>query len=293
MLAYYILTMRSHTFFSYVEPRKVAHQIITVREDVSSEMIQDLGCIKLENEEAIRYASTWARDGKATAEKSRRMFRMDDGESTPERDLNYKNFDVMITALAMQLVRDDLVRSKDHLAIEAMDNIMITVETDDKSLTMAERVYRESQGPSWFMEQLYYKGITDNVVRGGSKTVNMLKVAENFFDARLVIAKEASKLLSLQSMQNRHYYKMIKDYGGFQKLDMSSGVPKITFIDLDLQAIEDAKVAAEDAALKATELAKKALEESRIPALELKEIAVSNVVMDADDFDSGSGPMMM
>jgi hypothetical protein len=32
--------------FAYLtEPRKIAHQIVTVREDVSAEIIQDLGCI--------------------------------------------------------------------------------------------------------------------------------------------------------------------------------------------------------------------------------------------------------
>lgn len=110
------------------EPRKIAHQIITVREDISGEMIQDLGCVQLENEEAIRYSQTWAREGIDFAEKSRKATRMtDQAESTPVRDSNYCDFDVMITTLALQLVRDDLVRSKDDLAIQIMDDLMIKV----------------------------------------------------------------------------------------------------------------------------------------------------------------------
>ena len=69
---------------------------------------------------------------------------------------------------------------------------------------------------------------------------------ESIFAARLSIAKEASKLLSMQNMQNRQYYKMIKDHGGFQKLDMSN-TPKMKFIDLDARDLADAKEEADEA----------------------------------------------
>ena len=277
----------THLSYLYSEPRKIAHQIITVREDVSSEMIQDLGCVKLENEEAIRYAQCLARDGLATAEKSRRMTRMrEEGESTPVRDGNYMDFDCLITTLAMQLVRDDLVRTKDHAAIKVMDDLTIKLGTDDDTRTMLERVQHESQGPRTFLEQLYYKGITEGVVKSGTKTVNILRVAENLFDTRLAIAKEASKLLSLQSLQNRHYYKMIKDYGGFQKLDMSSGVPVMRFVNLDTQALEDAKEAAEEA----LELSKA----KEIETAKVEEVVVVEEVSVPDRYDiDSSGPMMM
>lgn len=276
-----------------LEPRKIAHQIITVREDVSGEMIQDLGCVRLENEEAVRYASTWARDGIAVAEKSRKITRMrEQDESTPIRDGNYMDFDIMITTLAMQLVRDDLVRTKDNLAIEVMDELSIKMDTDDDTRTMLERVLHESQGPRSYLEQLYHRGITDGVKKSGPKTVNILKVAENLFDTRLAIAKEASKLLSLQSLQNRHYYKMIKDCGGFKKLDMSSGVPKITLVDLDLRAVEDAKADAEEA----IELTKKALSDSIALELRERELSLASEALariECDNNFGSSGPMMM
>lgn len=285
------LTFRVHTILPE-EPRKIAHQIITVREDVSSEMIQDLGCIRLENEEAIRFASTWARDGRAAAEKSRKVTRMcEDDESTPKRDANYMDFNVMVSALAVQLVREELIRNKDTAALQIMDSLVTTIGGEDDSLTMEERLHQESHGPRSFMEQLYHRGIIGGITKSGLKTVNMLKVAESFFDARLAISKEASKLLSLQSMQNRHYYKMIKDHGGFQKLDMSSGVPKMRFVDLDLQAITDAQEAAADALTKST------AEDSAVipPAHDVETVApavVSEVIADEDTFGS-FGPMMM
>jgi predicted nucleotidyltransferase len=130
--------------------------------------------------------------------------------------------------------------------------------------------------------------------------VNVLKVAENLFDARLAIAKEASKILSQQSARNRHYYKMIKDNGGFQKLDLSGGVPKMKFIDLDAQALSDAKERAEATALElinkkaAMELEKvlKEKETSEDSEHNDNNESLPDNESDFDNFD-GSGPMMM
>jgi hypothetical protein len=288
--------MQSHLTSSLIlteEPRKIAHQIITVREDVSSEMIQDLGCIRLENEEAVRFASTWAREGRAAAEKSRKVTRMREyDESTPKRDINYMDFNVMVSALAVQLVREDLIRNKETAALHLMDELTTKLGDDDDSFTMEERLQQESHGPRSFMEQLYHKGVIGGVTKSGLKSVNMLKVAESFLDARLAISKEASKLISLQSMQNRHYYKMIKDHGGFQKLDMSSGVPKMRFVDLDLQALEDAKEEAAEALLKSTAESVPV----NAPATELETVApteFAEVAADSDISESYGGPMMM
>ena len=258
-------------------------------------MIQDLGSVRLENEEAIRYATTWAREGLASAERSRRMTRMtEESESTPCRNSNYVNFDVMITSLALQLVRDDLVRSKDDCAIQILDDLMIKLEVDDNSRSALERVLHDTHGPRSFMEQLYYRGITDGVTKNNGKVVNMLKVAENLFDARISIAKESAKLLSLQSLQNRQYYKMIKDYGGFQKLDMSS-TPKMKFIDLDARAIDEAKEDAEEQ-LEKTKAAAAAATMARIAENANSAFLATEVEKSSDSeagYSNSSGPMMM
>lgn len=256
-------------------------------------MIQDLGCIRLENEEAVRFASTWAREGRAAAEKSRRVTRMREyDESTPKRDVNYMDFNVMVSALAVQLVREDLIKNKETAALQLMDDLTTKLGDDDDSFTTEERMEQESHGPRSFMEQLYHKGIMGGVTKSGLKSVNMLKVAESFLDARLAISKEASKLLSLQSMQNRHYYKMIKDHGGFQKLDMSSGVPKMQFVDLDLQAIEDAKVEAAEALRKSN--AQNAPVIAPVDEVEtISSTELADVAAHSDTSGSFGGPMMM
>lgn len=286
-------------FLPILEPRKIANQIVTVREDVSCEMIQDLGCLQLENEEAIRYATTWARDGLPAAERSRRITRMNgQSESTPARDTNYMAFDMMITALAIQLVREDLVRNKDDLAIQVVDDLLKKMVTDDIERTALERVLHDTQGPRSFLEQLYYKGIIEGVTKSGTKTLNVLKVAENLFDARLSIGKAAAKLLSLQSTQNRQYYKMIKDHGGFQRLDMSKK-PVMKFIDLDARAVDEAR---EDAAL-ASQLevndesaaAAAAIAEQKALSDSSEKLEDSERDLPEEDtgYASSSGPMMM
>ena len=262
-------------------------------------MIQDLGCTRLENEEAIRFAYTWARDGHEAAEKSRKVTRIfEDDESTPKRDYNYMNFNVMLSALALELVRNDLIANKDHASIQVLDELTTTIGEDDDSATMKERCHHERFGPRSFMEQLYYKGVTVGVAKPGVKTINTLKVAESFLDARLVISREISKQLSLQSMQNRHYYKMIKDNGGFQKLDMSSGIPKITFIDLDQQAKEDSLLAAAEETERTLDVVKNEVSsgpisdvlENKSPPAPTNEDNTSN---DTSADTEQSGPMMM
>lgn len=226
----------------HIEPRRIAHQIITVREDVGSEIISDLGCIQLENEEAIRFACTWAKDGKDVAEKSRRVTRMCEyDESTPRRDINYNGFNNMISALAVQLVREELLKNKDTAALDLMDELTIKIGESDDSSTMKDRLHQANFGLRSFMERLYYRGVTDGIKKSGSKSVNALKVAESFLEARLAIAKEASKMISSQSVRNRHYYRMIKDHGGFQKLDSAGAPPKIRLVEIDLKAREEAK----------------------------------------------------
>ena len=252
-------------------------------------MIQDLGCIQLENDEAIRYASSWARDGLPTAEKYRKITRMTgQSESTPARDANYMAFNMMITALAIQLVKDDLRKNKDEGALEVVEALMIKMVVDDTQRSVLEKLLHDTQGPRSFLEQLYYRGVIDGVTKSGTKTVNILKVAENLFDARVSIAREASKLLSLQSLQNRHYYKMIKDYGGFQRLGMSN-TPKMKFIDLDARARDeknesDSKLAPEIPVVD-TQTTSKESDKGEEGAQETAE--------EGSTYSGSSGPMMM
>lgn len=80
-----------------LEPRKIAHQILTVREDVSGELIKDLGCIKNENREAIIYAENKLAHGVEVAEKKRNMVRMGYlAGSTPLREKTFASSELLV-----------------------------------------------------------------------------------------------------------------------------------------------------------------------------------------------------
>jgi hypothetical protein len=52
------ITKRTKSFYLHkLEPRKVASALLTVREDISSELLMDLRCITLENDNIKRYGS--------------------------------------------------------------------------------------------------------------------------------------------------------------------------------------------------------------------------------------------
>lgn len=102
-------------FFAFVttntEPRKLAHQILTIREGIGKEIIFDLKSIKNDNAEAVRYANQAVTDGPAEAEKKRRLTRMsNEGESTPLREKNFLDLSVLIINLAFDLVKGELAR---------------------------------------------------------------------------------------------------------------------------------------------------------------------------------------
>ena len=84
------------------EPRKIAHQIISVRENICNELMEDLGSVRNENNEAARIAGIWARESLEEAVKSRRPTRMSDqGSSTPHRDKNFYNIDLLVCFLSL------------------------------------------------------------------------------------------------------------------------------------------------------------------------------------------------
>merc|ERR1711998_108894 len=63
-------------YMQKLEPRKIAHRILTVREGVGKEMCKDLLSIPNSNAEVARYARTLVADGPIEAERSRRLTRI-------------------------------------------------------------------------------------------------------------------------------------------------------------------------------------------------------------------------
>ena len=70
LLFYVILTYYTTlhaTLIRYTEPRKVANQLITVRENVCEEIITDLFILQYENDDATIYATNYVSQGKEYA----------------------------------------------------------------------------------------------------------------------------------------------------------------------------------------------------------------------------------
>lgn len=83
-----------------LEPKKIAHRIVAVREDISNELMQDLCSIKLENQAAMKYANTWLTTSREEAETQRSMTRGGETEgSTPYRDRNFFECSVLVSLL--------------------------------------------------------------------------------------------------------------------------------------------------------------------------------------------------
>jgi len=72
-----------------IEPRKVAHQIVTVRDDISGELEQDLICLQCEHEETERVCQACLTQSREAAEKSRRAGYSVKSGSTPYRAHTY------------------------------------------------------------------------------------------------------------------------------------------------------------------------------------------------------------
>ena len=70
---------------------------MTVRENLANELMEDLGCIRNQNNEAIHVATVWLKDGYDIAQKSRREAHSPSGqESTPLRDRNFNIVNLLV-----------------------------------------------------------------------------------------------------------------------------------------------------------------------------------------------------
>ena len=78
------------------EPRKIAHKILAIREDISNELMEDFGCITLENKEAVKFANNRITSGVDYAEINRGATRYFDGGSTPLRGKTYREMSLMV-----------------------------------------------------------------------------------------------------------------------------------------------------------------------------------------------------
>ena len=200
---------------SMVEPRKVAHQIITIREGIGKELLTDLKSIPGENAEVIRYATQWMAEGgtRGPDEKNRRLTRMaNEGGATPLREKNYLDFTVLIINLAIDLVKGELSAlntPSSMAAINYLDEFIANVSISDKS-DPYERLEDERRAPRTLLEKLYYKSLTESMVVQGSATINLMKLSKQILDKKVAIAYDFSRIIRDLASYSRDYYKMIK-----------------------------------------------------------------------------------
>ena len=296
-----------------IEPRKLAHQLLTIRESVTAEMIADLACVKTENVEAMRYAHDKLEQGAEKAEKERRLTRMpesDSSESTPLRDRSYLEVDIIVTNFALEHVRMELAKQRDELGIVFLDDVLKELQNTDEKRTVLERLLSEFAAPREFIESVCVKGLELGVDR--STGLNALKIAERLLLARWAFALEANRILVEHDRHCRSYYKLIRDKGGFQTWSSRSGMQgraKVRVVDLQVEekleaeaavaareaeADAAARAAAEaEAQAQAQEAARRQRELEVAAELE-RAAAAAEAGPDEESFGSfGSGPVMM
>ncbi len=235
-----IKTPKMKSFYIHkLEPRKIASALLCVREDVSSELLADLRCVDLENEEVKRYAANCLSNGVEYAEKNRRLSRMAElgGSSTPLRDHSYKAMADLITAQAIAWLRED---DKAYgQGMKAIDEIQGSLETRFLALPPQERILGWYSQRLHFLEAVYLRGLTDRQEKYMVSKDEVYRTAQRMLLYRRVIGEEMGRIIAEQTQASRYFYKLIKDLGGFTKLDFS-GQPKIfTVEDAEDEAVDE------------------------------------------------------
>ena len=219
-----------------IQPRKIANQILEVRENICKELQLDIPCIRLENVEAVRYAKCVLEMGEEEALKTIKMTRSSTagGSSTPFRDRTYHEISVIITNFALEMVRQDLISNNDISGESYIEDYLEELKREEESRTVVERLLHEYTAPMKMMERLYSKGLVEGLnTKQQISSVNVLKIAQNFLDCRFAISLEISKLLEFELSTTRKFYRMIKDRGGFNKFDVSTG--NVRLVDLNAE----------------------------------------------------------
>ena len=167
----------------------------------------------------------------------------------------------MILNLAIDLVRSDLIHKglpstlpgtapKGGGDVEAtiryLDDFAGQFEfqtvVEDDFFPFATTVIEDKEKVSRsLLETLYYKGITekfyDDRTNDDVGTVNILKLARDLMEKRVIIARDMISILSVLIENDVGLFKMIQDRGGFKRFDMESK-PNFKIIDLEVERLE-------------------------------------------------------
>jgi hypothetical protein len=248
-------------YMADVSPRKIAHRIVSVRENLCEEIIEDLGSVRIANQQAITYAKALisGREEKGLLPISAGMGSA--GGSTPLRHKTFTYVVLLVTNLALDLVKAQLQADGDVGALELVDCVLGKVEGELQAMSPMERQLAEPTAPQRFLEELCYVGLTEGVKSTQEKyglgqqeqgvqrqQSNYLKVAQMVLDFRLSVATTSIRVLEAQLRENRQYYTLIKECGGVLSFQGKRLKPVLSVVNI---VEEERKDAAEAMAAKA------------------------------------------
>ena len=218
-----------------IDPRKIAHGILTIRESIGEELYKDLQSIPGSNAEAARYARCLMTEGLEAAEKSRRLTRLQhEGGSTPLREKSFQETQVLILNIALDLVKGELAKDGSESALESIKfleeftfNSTKSTRSDALEQLDEERLFHRT-----LLEQLHFRGITEGASSMINSNVNILALSQSLMSQRAAVARDLRKIIMQLQSTSRTYYKTIKDKGGFKKFDLDAR-PNFRVIDLD------------------------------------------------------------
>jgi hypothetical protein len=300
-------------YMETVEPRKIAHRIVAVRENIIEELIQDLGAVQLENAEAVRFAHAWIKGNREVAEKTRTLTRQQGGEdneggSTPLRDNTYSDVSLLLTNFALDLVKADLRAREDTGALLCIEQVLEKVTKDVDKLLALDKKLAIGRLPQALLEELCYRGLTEGATGGQGGQSNFLKLSQNVLQTRFALAMGSVRVLESLNRENKNYYRVIKEHGGFAKFaDPYKKKPELRIVNLQEEAAKEAAEAMASRARQGRERAaartrEKAVREEELEVVRLVEAAASWASMqyarkeEAEEsiFGGGSiGPIMM
>lgn len=292
-----------------LEPRKIANQLVAVREDISGEIMRDLGSIRLENAASVKFANMWITKDRKYAEEHRDITRSQDSGSTPLRFKNFCECSLLVTNVALELIRKDLEKKERKSELAAIDSVIVKIEDAINKADPLQRRILQAASPRTLVEELCYLGLTESMKEKTAAdsmkpSGAVMAVAQKLMDTRMAVALEACRILSTQSLYSRQYYKLIKDCGGFKKFDFKK--PEVSLVDLDAekrseeqQQKENNSKTTENLKESSTEVSYERKKEEKVVLTEIKESVDSKVETEKEEvelFDvdlEGFGPMFM
>eukprot|EP00981_Chlorochromonas_danica_P014508 scaffold8120_cov178-Ochromonas_danica.AAC.5 len=209
-----------------LDPLHVAQRLLAIREDLTEEVLTDLATLPLEHRQAMRYAKICTTQGVAQAEGSRGLTRSGssstEGSSTPYREQIFYELSLLITNLALEIVRRELggvVVEEEEVEQEEEEeesNLLLllsstiqSIEDEGQALgvdnTLTQAIHRR-QGPRLLVERLCLHGL-----RVGQPVLHLV---HKVLATREEVYLKAKEVLEEQNRACRNLYRLVRQRRG-------------------------------------------------------------------------------